>query len=112
MTQSARTAASRMTGLEGHGCSRLVRASVRPVRASSSISQQPGGRERRFSPFASELLGHALGGDGAVVGVMDADRPGDARDFVGQSDGGLVVIGAPLELEGPGAEAVGARSGV
>ena len=39
--------------------------------------------------------------------IARPDGPGDASEFVGESDGGLVVASAGLDREGPELEGVG-----
>jgi hypothetical protein len=45
-----------------------------------------------------------------VVAITYGEGPDDARELVGEGDGGLVVAAEMFELEGPGGEAIVVRA--
>src|SRR5882762_10332485 len=70
--------------------------------------------ERGFSSQTAVKVGldaQCCDGCALIFLLLDPDRPGDARELVGQSAGGLVVIGARLNCERPTLEAINRSSG-
>jgi len=87
--ESRRRGANHWKGLEDQRCYRLIRA---------------GGRSAEHEGMR-EPLKRWLGSVGEVSFVSPSS-PDDAREFVGEGDGGLVVTAALLKVERPGAQPI------
>ena len=87
--ESRRRGANHWKGLEDQRCYRLIRAGGR-----SAVHE--GMREplRWWLEFAAE------------VALVAPGSPDDAREFVGEGDGGLVVTAPFLKVERPGAQPI------
>src|SRR5512145_5122 len=86
-------------GLEGLRSYRLRRASGRFACHESDLGSARGGSERSIQ----------AGGRGPVAvegALMLPSGPGDARQFVGEGDGRLVVAAAPLGGDRPGPQSI------
>lgn len=87
--ESRRRGANHWKGLEDQRCYRLIRA---------------GGRSAEHEGMRAPLevwLGFA-----AEVSLEAPSGPDDARELVGEGDGGLVVTAALLKIERPGAQPI------
>jgi hypothetical protein len=87
--ESRRRGANHWKGLEGQICYRLIRAGGR-----SAV------HERMREPLKVWL------GIAAEVLLVTPGGPDDAREFVGEGDGGLVVSPPFLKIERPGAQPI------
>ena len=87
--ESRRRGANHWKGLEDQKCYRLIRAGGRS--AEHEGMREP---QKVWLEFAAEVSLEAPSG------------PYDAREFVGEGDGGLVMAPALLKVECPGAQPI------